>query len=71
MTAIFYDRKNNREVSNSELIPINYVVDLMTAENGEFELKRGEFGYKSDYCTQYVNWDLTCNYTDLVFIRFE
>lgn len=30
-----------------------------------------EFGYKSNNCPDYMNWDNHCNYADLVFLRFE
>lgn len=30
-----------------------------------------EFGYKSKNCPSYCNWDFHCNYSDLVFLRFE
>jgi len=60
MLAIFYDRKNNREVNNLELMFINFHKSTL-----------GELGYKSEYCRQDTNWDLACMYTDLVFLRFE
>lgn len=30
-----------------------------------------EFGYKSSTCLDSHNWDNHCNYSDLVFLRFE
>jgi hypothetical protein len=78
--AVFYDRKNFREVKNTELCFTNYVVDLARYDdesykpnkiNGFYELVLGELGYKSEKCNTFSNFDLTCMYSDLVFLRFE
>lgn len=73
LTAIFYDRKNNREVSNEELVFINAIQELVQYGNQKypFDLPIGEFGYKSKCCSQSEHWDLHCLYSDLVFLRFE
>jgi hypothetical protein len=82
MIAIFYDRKYQCEVSNKEIVFINFVVDLAcTQDNNErktnktisnsYEMKLGELGYKSPECPKSQNWDRWLNYNDLVFLRFE
>jgi len=77
MRAIFYDRKNQREVSNKELMFINYVVDLAKKDDKHsrktflHEHQIGELGYRSEKAHSFQNWDLTCMYTDLIFLRFE
>ncbi len=79
LIAVFYDRKNNQEVKNTELCFINYTVELAVIDSCEnakkilnsHDLQLGELGYKSKECHSYRNWDLTCMYTDLIFLRFE
>jgi hypothetical protein len=91
MNAIFYDRRNNREVSSAELMPINLVYGVITVdvddpdfkkylhgacllpphEKGGRNVQLGEYGYKSENCEKYKNWDLYCMLTDLVFLRLE
>ncbi len=65
MKAIFWDRRNRRKVSSNELMKINLT------EEGWTELKIGEFGYKSEDCPDYCNWDLYCLSEDLVFLELE
>ncbi len=68
LTAIFYDRKNQREVSNKELMSIDVVAEIPVTT---YSIQIGEFGYKSKRCKKYYQWDLYCKYSDLVFLRFE
>jgi len=30
-----------------------------------------ELGYRSEKCPTYVNWDLSCNLSDLVFLKLD
>lgn len=71
LTAIFYDRNNNREVSNEELMPINAVAEVSVTTHNIHNIQIGQFGYKSKQCPKHANWDLYCMYFDLVFLRFE
>jgi len=81
LEAVFYDRKNDREVTNRQLCPINFVQDLAVIDDQErsmkypihgcFTLKLGEFGYKSENCDSFRNWDLWTTLNDLVFLRFD
>jgi hypothetical protein len=127
MEAVFYDRKNKREVKASELMDIKLVQHLVACDDQELvpserkiihrsfrgkevpevinygtflklrqskEIDRftewsdlpsekivkygfpveqtlGEYGYKSEECPSYMNWDKHCMLTDLVFLRFE
>jgi hypothetical protein len=74
LTIVFYDRKNNCEVTNKQLCLIKFVTHLVSGnkydneeEKGWHELQLGEFGYKSSKCPIYKNWDMFTNYTDLIF----
>jgi hypothetical protein len=71
--AIFYDRKNKREVKNTELMFINAVQDIIMYGNQTrpYELQIGELGYKSKNCNPFEEWDLFCMHNDLIFLRFE
>lgn len=80
MISVFYDRKNKREVTDKELCFINYVTELGVVDSSNknplkvlasHDQKLGELGYKSKNCPEYANWDLTCMYTDLVFLEFR
>lgn len=71
LTVIFYDRKNQREVSNKELVPINVVVEVPATTRNIHRIPIGEFGYKSKQCPKTSNWDLYCLYSDLIFLRLE
>jgi len=78
MIAVFYDRKHNCEVTSEQLMPINYVTELLVANEDDItipkdyhDLKLGEYGYKSKKCKKYQNWDRAVMFTDLVFIRLE
>ncbi len=87
MEAIFYDRKNRRQVSSSELMSINFVEVYMVADSEEFkdgpwqgndkhplyyhEKQIANLGYKSESCPKHCNWDLSCRDEDLVFLRME
>ncbi len=75
MIAVFYDRKHGCEVTSDQLMPVNFVREVVTGnsyepeEKGLMEDRIGEFGYKSPTCQKYQNWDRPVMYTDLVFIR--
>ena len=71
--AVFYDRKNHKEVKNTELMFTNAVQDLMMPgyKSKPYELQIGELGYKSKNCNPFEEWDLYCMYSDLIFLRFE
>ena len=71
LTVIFYDRKNQREVSNKELMPINAVAEVPVTTHNIHSIQIGEFGYKSKKCPKCTNRDLYCMYSDLVFLRLE
>ena len=71
LTAIFYDRKNQREVSNEELAFINVMAEVPGSFYNNSNIQIGQLGYKSKHCLEYANWDLYCMYSDLVFLRFE
>lgn len=78
MKVIFYDRKNNREVSNKELKKTNCVVELVRCDDEAkmypeypYTMQIGSYGYKSKNCPKYQNWDLYCMLNDLVFLRLE
>ena len=121
MKAIFYDRKNKREVSNDQLMPINLVEEyagvdsdgpfvstglrlvhgeILSEENFHEAKAKGFFkeealiweklpevknpkvfypqsrqvsslGYKSEKCSQHLNYDLHTNLENLVFLRLE
>lgn len=77
MIVVFYDRKNRREVTNEQLMPIKLVreVWLGCSQDPDQDCLVTEdvatLGYKSEECPNYKNWDLYCNYTDLIFLRLE
>jgi hypothetical protein len=87
MKAIFYDRKNKRQVSSDELMSINFVEVYMVSDSDELssgkwmgddihplyykERQIANLGYKSEECKSYCNWDLSCRDEDLVFLRME
>lgn len=78
LIAVFYDRKNKREVKNTELCFINAVVDVARVSDEDpkhirssHELQIGELGYKSKDGNLNSNWDLYCMYSDLIFLGFE
>lgn len=84
MDVLFYDRKNDKQVKASELMPINFievglVVDSEEYRDGEWqqdkhpaylkERKVGTLGYKSENCPSHCNWDMHCNQEDLIFLK--
>lgn len=72
MKVVFYDRKNLREVTNTELISINLTQERLVDPDGYCTVDTiGTLGYKSKYCPSYKNWDLWCNLVDLVVLRIE
>lgn len=86
MEAIFYDRKNHREVKASELMSTNFVEVILVVDSEEFttgewqqdkhkaylsEKQIATLGYKSKDCESYKNWDLYLNQSDLIFLRVE
>ena len=87
MKAIFYDRKNKREVSSDDLQLINLIEEFVSVDGDgcapytpfdpnkyeSFIVERplGELGYKSPSCHSVSNWDLWTNTSDLVFLRLE
>ena len=87
MKAIFYDRKNKREVSSDQLIATKLVEEYLTVDgdgcskNTRFDPSKfesfikertiGELGYKSEKCDKIYNWDLWTNTSELVFLRLE
>jgi hypothetical protein len=87
MKAIFYDRKNNREVSSEELVPITLVEEYVIVDGDgcsqytQYDPNKfdsyitskslGELGYKSEVCRTVCNWDLFTDLSELVFLRLE
>jgi len=87
MKALFYDRKNKRNVSSDELLPINFVEVYMVSDSEEYssgiwqgqdmhplyykERQIANLGYKSENCPKHSNWDFYCKDEDLVFLRME
>lgn len=87
MKAIFYDRKNKREVSSDQLMGTKLVEEYVVVDgdgypnntrfdpnNYESFIKErtiGELGYKSEKCDKIYNWDLWTNTNELVFLRLE
>lgn len=87
MKAIFYDRKNKREVSSDQLMSTRVVEEYVVVDgegcrNGtpfdpnkfdSFITERtiGELCYQSDKCDKPYNWDLWTNTGELVFLRLE
>lgn len=80
MKAIFYDKKNKREVSSDELMPTNVVRTIVGAddqffrdEDSRFPIEEviGNLCYKTEECPSYQNWDKFLMETDLVFLRLE
>ena len=87
MKVIFYDRKNKREVSNEQLMSINFVEVYMVCDSDEYksgvwqgqkkhplcyqERQIANLGYKSENCPDICNWDLYCKEEDLIFLRVE
>jgi hypothetical protein len=87
MIAIFYDRKNKREVSSGQLMEAKLMEEILTVDgNGckdfaiyhpdryeAFITERmvGELAYKSPNCPKHKNWDVWTNTVDLVFLRME
>jgi hypothetical protein len=81
MKVVFYDKRNKREVSNDELMPINYVRQVVVVQE-ERDIKKGgpfycedvimgDIGYKVDKNNDNINWDHWLMTTDLVFLRLE
>jgi hypothetical protein len=85
MKAIFYDRRNKREVSCDQLMASNLVEEYVTADtDGEApcrlknkhdlyvtEKTIAELAYKSEKCPSYCNHDLDTTLSELVFLRLE
>ena len=86
MKAIFYDRKNKREVSSDQLNNINLVETYLTVDadeinSGEWDQKKhkgylherkiSDLGYKSENCGNHQNWDLHTSLVNLIFLRLE
>lgn len=86
MKAVFYDRKNKREVINDQLMEINLrerycVIDAEEYRSGKWDPSKHQgyiqerqiasLGYKSEKCPSYCNWDLYLNPEDLIFLRLE
>ena len=87
MKAVFYDRKNKRQVTSEELMSTNLVEVYTVCDSEEFssgkwhgqdihplhykERQIANLGYKSEKCPSHCNWDLYCRDEDLVFLRME
>lgn len=87
LDAVFYDRKNEREVKSSELMGSKVVYGVRTVDADDLECDHchgarniliGEVGYKAKGEDvkkfpnwAYSNWDFYCMMTDLVFLRFD
>jgi hypothetical protein len=76
MIAVFYDRKNKREVFSYQLTAIRLVQHIMVVDAGEgvtnpcvSEQLLSDIGYKSAGCPKHQNWDIHCLESDLVFLR--
>jgi hypothetical protein len=72
--AIFYDRKNNQEVSNEELRFVEKYENVITGYYPHYDrytethhLTTSEFEYNKDNEISFFE----CSYTDLIFLRFE
>lgn len=79
MIAVFYDRRNRRNVTSQELVPIELVRDMVTSDSDDRKQPKlkelynvaisvGELGYKSENCPKIQNWDLYTNLDELVFL---
>ena len=85
MIAVFYDRKNKREVSSEQLVSINCVREIVVGDSDGYACRKikpgqqlylekdlvAELGYKSEDCPDYANWNLYTTTKDLVFLRLE
>ena len=92
MIAVFYDRKNKREVTSDKLVKIRLIneyasvdgegcapgtsVKYITDKYGDERLTlsqklEGEIGYASPACENWLEWDLWCMQSDLIFLRLD
>jgi len=78
--VIFYDKKNQREVSHDQLMQINMCESVIVVENDRplsfddmyiKENQISDIGYKVDKTNDYVNFDHYLMESDLVFLRLE
>ena len=87
MKAVFYDRKNKREVTSEQLMSANLIEEYLVVDSDGCapgtkytpdtfdtylaERKLGELAYKSEKCSSPYNWDLWTSTSELVFLRLE
>jgi hypothetical protein len=74
MKVLFWDRKNNRRVWNTELMPINFCETRVCEQDDQYFSKEyclANIGYKSIPHKKYRNWDLFTTVNDLIFLGFD
>lgn len=82
MIAVFYDRRNKRNVTSQELMSIQLVRHMVTSNSDDrkqpklkelynIPISVGNLGYKSENCRKGQNWDLYTNLDELVFLYLK
>lgn len=85
LDAIFYDKKNHREVKLSELGTTRIGNAIVTHDEDQPSPKRkadlsliifteeikDQLCYKTEDCPEFCNWDMHLDQNDLIFLRIE
>jgi len=83
MKAIFYDRRNKREISSDQLCEINLVESHVVANTDKYsniinldqlrsvDKQIGTIGYLDEHAHDHQNWNAWTTENDLIFLRLE